>query len=87
MSLENEEIIVLLDEDNNELEFELFEIFEVNGAEYAFLVPIDEGLEPYIMKIVQGEDGEDILVEIDNDEEWERVVEAWEEYISDWDEE
>jgi uncharacterized protein YrzB (UPF0473 family) len=88
MSFREEEIIVLIDEDDNEIEFEIIEIFETeNGNQYAFLFPLDEEEESIIMKVVIGEDDEEILVEIDDDEEWNEVINAWEDYISKLDEE
>jgi len=89
MSFQEEEIIVLIDEDENEIEFEIIEIFETtaNDNKYAFLFPLDEDEESIIMKIVLDEDDEEILVEIDDDQEWEEVIQAWEDYISELEEE
>ena len=33
------------------------------------------------MKFDKDEDGEEFLVEIDSDEEWEKVADAWEELV------
>jgi len=88
MAFQEEEIIVLIDEDDNEIEFEIIEIFETtDDNKYAFLLPVDEEEESIIMKIVLDEDGEEILVEIDDDQEWEEVIQAWEDYISELEEE
>ena len=81
MSFREEEIVVLIDEDGVEVEFEIIEIFEINENKYAFLFPIaEEDDEAVIMKI-QKENEEDVLVDIEDDEEWNAVVEAWEEII------
>ena len=88
MAFYEEEIVVLIDEDNVEMEFEVIEIFELKEQKYVFLFPANEDDdEAVIMKIVVDADGEDILVDIDNDEEWNNVVEAWEEIIEEIEEE
>ncbi len=88
MAFYEEEIVVLIDEDNVEIEFEIIEIFELNDQNYAFLFPVDdEDDEAVIMKIVVDVDGEDILVDIEDDEEWNSVVAAWEDIVEEFEEE
>ncbi|MGE5543292.1 MAG: DUF1292 domain-containing protein, partial [Bacillota bacterium] len=42
--------------------------------------PDEEGEEEaVILRVESGEDGEDVLVEIEDEDEWERVAGAWEE--------
>jgi len=79
----DEEIIVLTDEDGNEHEFSIVQVIKVDEKDYAILLPMDgeeEAEEAVILRIDQ-EDGEDILVEIENEDEFERVAEAWEELL------
>ncbi len=92
---ENEEsTVVLTDEEGNEHEFELLTILDVDGANYAVLLPFAdpeneeeedefEGFEEeaIILKISQDEDGNDILQEIEDDEEWEKVAEEYEKMV------
>ncbi len=79
---EHDEVITLLDEDNNEHDFNVVDIIEVDGSEYAILLPVDEDTdEAVILKFDKDEDGEEFLVEIDSDEEWEKVADAWEELV------
>lgn len=81
MSFREEEIVVLIDEDGAEVEFEIIEIFELKENKYAFLFPIaDEDDEAVIMKIVK-ENEEEVLMDIEDDAEWNSVVEAWEDII------
>jgi len=88
MAFHEEEVVVLIDEDGAEIEFEIIEIFELNNMQYAFLYPLDDNDdEAIIMKIVQDENNEDILVDIEDDEEWSNVIEAWEEIIQELEEE
>lgn len=79
--------IILLDEDGKEHEFEVLDIIEVDGAEYAILFPVEDGEdeevdEAIILKVGTDENGEEILYEIEDDEEWERVADAYDEIIS-----
>ena len=75
-------LVVLIDEDNNEHTFQVLERIELNGQEYAILVPLDEDDDDSAipLKIVI-EDGEELLYDIDNDDEWEAIVEFWNNYV------
>ncbi len=73
------EIVTLLDEDNNEIEFEVIGGCVVDGVQYFALIPAgsaddDGGFTEYIiLKSIQGDDGEE-LVEIEDDAEFDRVA-------------
>lgn len=82
--MENEEkqLIETVDEDGNVINFELFDIVEVDNKEYALLLPADaedensEDGEIVLMRLTK--DGEEYLFEtIEDDEEFNKV----EEYI------
>jgi len=76
-----DEIIVLTDEEGTEFEFQIIDVLEVEGKRYAVLFPLDEDAEDdeaLIMRLEQDENGDDILVDIEDDEEWEKVVAEWE---------
>lgn len=78
---ERDEIIVLTDEEGTEYEFQIIDVLEVDGSRYAVLFPLDEEAEDdeaLIMRLDTDENGEDILVDIEDDEEWEKVVAEWE---------
>lgn len=79
---EDRDIVVLYDEENNECRFEVLAVLDVDDGRYAILMPEDgdeEEEEAYVLRIEQDENGEDILVGIDDDEELDTVVEAYEE--------
>ena len=81
----DDEIIVLTDEEGNEHEFSIVQVITVDDKDYAILLPIEdgeEGEEAIIMRIDE-EDGEDVLVEIESEEEFDRVADAWEEMLDD----
>ena len=68
-------IIETIDEEGNNVKFELYDIVEVDEQEYALLLPLEdeESDEVVLMKITK--DGEEYLFEtIDNDEEFEKVA-------------
>lgn len=82
--------LTLLDEDDVEHEFEIIDSLEVNDNYYAVLLPIetdiedDEEVEAVIMR-VDIEDEEEIFSSIDSDEEWDLVVNAFNDKM--WEEE
>jgi len=77
---ENEDIVVLMtDDDGNEREMVLAFTFDVEDQVYAVLLDYhDPEAEGVIMRLEE-EDGETVLVNILDDEEWERVVSAYNE--------
>ncbi|MBX6352149.1 MAG: DUF1292 domain-containing protein [Thermoflavifilum sp.] len=85
----DDEIIVLEDEEGNEHNFVLGEVLSVDGKDYAILLPIDEDVEEGVIFRIEGEEGDEmILADIEDDAEWQRVVEAYNaEYAEDEDDE
>lgn len=80
---EQEEVITLIDEEGAEIDFTVIDIIEVDGFEYAILLPVEEESdEAIILKIISGDDGNELLVDIEEDEEWEKVADAWEEKVA-----
>jgi putative Holliday junction resolvase len=94
---EMEGVIVLTDEDGEEHEFELVDMLELEGKRYAILMPLEEEEDDLdggdaeddeyedddtvILRVETDQEGNDLLVQIEDDDEWERVVEAWEEIL------
>jgi uncharacterized protein YrzB (UPF0473 family) len=74
------EYITLLDEENNEHQFEVEAILDVEDGKYAVLVPVSEEYvdEAIIMRFGLDEDGEDVLLDIECDDEWDKVAAAYE---------
>lgn len=75
----DEEIIVLLDEEGQEHDFTLIEVVEIEGEAYALLLPVEfpeEGV--VVLRIEKDDDGQDVYVVIEDDDEFERVREALE---------
>ena len=77
---EMDNVLILVDEEDQEHPFEVIDMIEVDGNQYAVLTPLDEGAEEeeaIILKIVTDENGEEMLWDIEDDEEWEKVVDIW----------
>ncbi|RJQ25830.1 MAG: DUF1292 domain-containing protein, partial [Peptococcaceae bacterium] len=72
---EPEETITLIDEEGVEHDFTLVDIIEVDGFEYAILLPVndEEEDEAIVLRFTQDEEGNDLLIDIEDDEEWEKV--------------
>jgi len=81
---EGDEVITLIDDNGEEKDFTVIDILEMDGSEYAILLPVDEeeSEEAIILKFAQDEEGNEILVDIEDDEEWEKVADTWEEMMA-----
>ena len=82
----SEEYYTLTDEDGNELQFELIGKAEIKGVQYFAFVPVDdesdgEFCEYTILKAVV-ENGEEILVSIDDDEEFDDVADYFDDMLT-----
>ena len=89
MSEMEAEVIVLEDEDGNEIEFEIVDVFEMKERKYAVLIPCDEDEDSeeeiaVFLRIGFDKDGEDILEDLDDDE-FEEVAKFYEEMIAEED--
>ncbi|MCF6460051.1 DUF1292 domain-containing protein [Clostridium sp. Cult3] len=75
-----DDIIVLLDEMGNEIEFQVLSTFGIDDVDYAALLPLDdiEAL-TYLLRIEYDNDGDVLLVGIDDEEEFKEVIEIYEE--------
>lgn len=81
-------ILVLVDDEGVEHQFELLAELEIEQDVYRVLIPLeedehseDEEVEVIILKVVYDEEGNEFLSDIEDDEEWERVADAWQELV------
>ncbi|WAH40461.1 DUF1292 domain-containing protein [Alicyclobacillus fastidiosus] len=85
---DEDEVIILEDENGQEHQFVLGEVLTVEGKDYAVLLPIDDETEEGVIFRVDGEEGDQmVLAEIDNDDEWQKVVDAYNDDLFDEEEE
>lgn len=76
-------------DDGSTAECAILTILEISDKDYIVLIPVDENDEPieegevYIYRYFEDEDGNPSLENIDNEEEFERVSEAFDEFLDD----
>lgn len=85
---EDEELFVTLElDDDTELECQVIMIFEVNDRDYIALLPTEgeeyENGEVYLYRYEEDEDGEPSLDNIESEEEYEIVADAFDEILDD----
>ena len=76
---EEAEFITLEFEDGTEVEAEIMGIFEVDGKEYIALIPDDDSDDVYIYGYKEVSEEEFELIDIEDDDEFDRVVKVFEE--------
>ncbi len=79
---ERDDIVVLVGEDGEEVEFEHIDTIEMNDNEYVVLLPLEEQEneevdEVVILKVDHNEDGEDSFVTVDDEDELNAVFEEF----------
>ena len=75
-------IYTLTDEEGKEEQFELIGACEIDGAQYYALAPVDESSEEYvILRGEEDENGEIMLVTIDDDDEFDKVADYFDDQI------
>lgn len=76
------ETCFLIDEDGKESPFEIIGRLEIGGFEYMAFMPIDsDECEYVILKKERDENGENVYVTIDDDDEFEDVAAAFEDEV------
>lgn len=77
----------LTDEDGNELEFEVIAQCERDGEKYFAMIPVEDDKEDndvceYIILKLAVEDGEEILVTVDDDDELDDIADYFDDLFS-----
>jgi len=78
-----DEIYTLTDDEGNESQFELLASREIDGVTYFALIPIEDNDngEYVILKSEIDEDGEEMLVTIDDDDEFDRIADIFDDEL------
>ena len=77
---EESNIITLTDEDGKEIDFEVIGDAEIDGVVYYAMTPAgvldnNEGIIEYVLlKLVEDEDGEEVFVTVDDEDEFDKVA-------------
>ncbi len=85
MSEERDDVVVLVDENGEEVEFEHLDTIEMNGSEYVILLPLEEEEEEeetntdevVILKIEHNDSGEDSFISVEDEDELNSVFEEF----------
>ena len=82
-----EEVFTLTDEDGNESDFEFIGRIELENNSYVALIPVDGSEDEYvILKVDKDENGEEYLITIEDDDEFDKAADAFEdEFMSEID--
>jgi uncharacterized protein YrzB (UPF0473 family) len=79
-------MMVLVDDEGEEHEFQLLAELEIEGETYRVLMPLfeededeDEIDEIVILKVIYDEEGNELMSDIEDDAELDMVFEAWQE--------
>lgn len=75
---EQDNIIKLINDDGEEMEFEILATFEVEDDEYAALLPLEGEEEVYLLKILYDENEDMVLMNIEDEDEFTDVAAAYE---------
>lgn len=76
--------IILNDEEGNEIEFEFLDVVEVDGNEYVVLLPVEEADKGEVVIFrIEGSEDDESYVSLDNEEEAEKVFQAFKEKTKD----
>ena len=81
-------ILTFQDEDGNDVDLEIIDAFEISDTQYAALVPVEEPAEEqeeevFLMRIEEDENGDDILIQVTDEEELETAFETFKERMAD----
>ena len=82
------EIYTLTDDDGNDAEFELLAQLEDNGITYLAMAPLDETAdedEYVVLKVEVDENGEETVVSVDDDDEFERIADMFDDLFANMD--
>ena len=79
------EFITLEFEDGTEVEAEIMGIFDVEGKEYIALIPDDDSDDVYLYGYKEVSDEEFELIDIEDDDEFDKVVKVFEELTAEED--
>ena len=81
---EEKNIVVLTDDQNKEVEFEHIDTIEMNDECYVILLPVEEPDDGVvILKLETDENGEEILVVVESDDEAMAVLKKYDESFED----
>lgn len=79
---EERRIVTFRDENGEEQQFVVIDLVELDDRKYAIVADPDDEEEAFIFRLLHEDDGTPVLVEIEDDDEWDAVAEAWEDMVA-----
>ena len=76
-------IITFVDDEGNDVRFEILDVITLDEKEYLVVLPIDEVDSGVLILEIKQEDGEEVYDTVTDDEEAERVFKKFQEYGED----
>ena len=73
--------VTLTDEEGVERDFDIIGTLQMDGNDYFALVAVDGEEDEYIILKSVVEDGEEVLITVDDDEEFDRVADAFDDEL------
>ena len=87
MNTNQENIVSLMDEEGNEVDFEVIATLSLKEKDYAILLPLDnEEDSAYIFRIDRDELDDEVLIPIEDDDEFDNVRDEYERIMSEHEE-
>ncbi len=81
-NMEEAEIYTLVDEEGTESQFEVIGKHELDGVLYFALIPAEEESDEYvILKLSKDAAGEECLVSVDDDDEFEKIADIFDDEL------
>ena len=84
------DLVTVVDDEGNQHQFEIVDAIETDDGRYVALLPVYDnpadmvdGDGELVILTVKEEDGEDLLLTIDDDEEFEEIADIFEERLAD----
>lgn len=90
MEEKDDNIVVLVDENGENVEFEHLDTIEMDGSEYVVLLPLEEGNddgevdEVIILKIERNDEGEDTFITVEDEDILNEVFEEFKERMEEF---
>jgi uncharacterized protein YrzB (UPF0473 family) len=79
----NFDTLPLFDEEGNKVEFEVITKLDIEDKEYLIVIPKDEDVDEAVcLRIDEDENGKEVLVPVEDDEEFQMLSEAYEAFLS-----
>ena len=73
--------VTLTDEEGVERDFDIIGTMQIDGNDYFALVAVEGNTDEYIILKAVEEDGEEVLITIDDDDEFDRVADAFDDEL------